>query len=128
MPEVLHVHVTQVPTCAARSADSMVRAAAGTVAVIAPARMHPELRAALDLEGSTRSTAIDPLDDPVALLTPQRSKGLEFDAVIIVEPEEIADPGDTPGLLALYVALTRTTGELTIIHSGPLPAVLRASA
>ncbi len=55
--------------------------------------------------------------------TPQQVKGLEFDDVIIVEPQHVLDlPG---GLSLLYVAITRATSKLTIIHSGDLPDVLK---
>ncbi|GAA3622006.1 AAA family ATPase [Kineosporia mesophila] len=51
------------------------------------------------------------------------AKGLEFEAVVVVEPEAIAAQG-THGLRLLYVALTRTTKFLTVVHSGevlPIP-------
>lgn len=49
--------------------------------------------------------------------------GLEFDHVILVEPEEIAESGEA-GYGRLYVALTRCTQSLTIVHARPLPDVL----
>jgi DNA helicase IV len=57
--------------------------------------------------------------DGVATLTPRGAKGLEFDVVIVVEPELITGPAD------LYVALTRATQRLNILHTGELPAPLR---
>ena len=51
------------------------------------------------------------------------TKGLEFDAVLVVQPEAIL--ADVPGGAAdLYVALTRATQRLGVLHSGPLPEVL----
>ncbi|MEU4253718.1 ATP-binding domain-containing protein [Amycolatopsis sp. NPDC026612] len=62
------------------------------------------------------------LTDPVVVLTPGQAKGLEFDAVIVVDPAEIlaAPLGDND----LCVAMTRATRHLGIVHPGPPPAVL----
>lgn len=56
------------------------------------------------------------------LLTPSDSKGLEFDAVIVVDPHEIVSV--PRGWNALYVAMTRCTQELGLIAFGPGPAEL----
>ena len=55
-------------------------------------------------------------------LSPWRAKGLEFDSVIVVEPARFLD--EPNGLSLLYVALTRSTDLLTIVHQRPLPEVL----
>lgn len=61
--------------------------------------------------------------DSVSVLIVKDAKGLEFDSVLIVEPQGILD--DSPrGINDLYVALTRATQRLGIVHSRPLPAVL----
>jgi DNA helicase IV len=60
---------------------------------------------------------------PFPILTPRQAKGLEFDHVVVVEPAAIADDGDR-GLRELYVALTRPTQTLVVVHSRPLPAAL----
>ncbi len=63
------------------------------------------------------------IDHPqIRCLTPAASKGMEFDAVIVDEPAEIME--SSHGLGLLYVALTRTTDHLAIVHERPLPAVL----
>jgi DNA helicase IV len=51
------------------------------------------------------------------------TKGLEFDAVLVVEPERILAEGPR-GAADLYVALTRATQRLGVLHCGPLPHVL----
>ena len=51
------------------------------------------------------------------------TKGLEFDAVLVVEPERILADGPR-GAAELYVALTRATQRLGVLHHGPLPPVL----
>jgi DNA helicase IV len=62
--------------------------------------------------------AAAPSDELVPVLTPREAKGLEFDHVVVVEPAAI-DPRE------LYVALTRPTKTLTVVHSRPLPRELR---
>ena len=57
---------------------------------------------------------------PFPVLTPRQAKGLEFDHVVVVEPAAIADDGDR-GLRELYVALTRPTKTLVVVHARPLP-------
>ena len=63
--------------------------------------------------------AFDELSVPV--LTPREAKGLEFDHVIVVEPALIAEEGGDRGLREVYVALTRPTRTLVVVHSRPLP-------
>jgi DNA helicase IV len=60
---------------------------------------------------------------PFPILTPRQAKGLEFDHVVVVEPAAIADDGDR-GLRELYVALTRPTKTLVVVHARPLPEPL----
>ncbi len=61
----------------------------------------------------------------VPVLTPRQAKGLEFDHVVVVEPAAVADDGDR-GLRELYVALTRPTRTLVVVHARPLPEGLSA--
>jgi DNA helicase IV len=60
--------------------------------------------------------------DSVPLLTPRAAKGLEFDHVVVVEPALVA--AREQGLRELYVALTRPTTTLVVVHSRPLPPEL----
>ncbi|MFD0799912.1 HelD family protein [Streptomonospora algeriensis] len=65
----------------------------------------------------------DPHASKVRVLAASQVNGLEFDHVVVVEPAAIA--GDAPaGLGRLYVALTRCTQSLTVLHTLPLPAQL----
>jgi DNA helicase IV len=50
-------------------------------------------------------------------------KGLEVDSVVVVEPAAIVDE-EAQGERALYVALTRATKRLAIVHELDLPACL----
>jgi glyoxylase-like metal-dependent hydrolase (beta-lactamase superfamily II) len=61
-----------------------------------------------------------PLDGLVAVLGVGETKGLEFDGVIVVEPARIAAQS-ARGMSDLYVALTRATRRLGVVHSEPLP-------
>ena len=54
---------------------------------------------------------------------PSETKGLEFDSVLVVEPERILADGPR-GAAELYVALTRATQRLGVLHQGPLPTTL----
>ena len=73
-----------------------------------------------DREGT--SIVIGPPDVPGAVV-PSETKGLEFDAVLVVEPERILADGPR-GAADLYVALTRATQRLGVLHRDPLPEVL----
>ncbi|MEU8523529.1 ATP-binding domain-containing protein [Streptomyces sp. NPDC048577] len=84
----------------------------GRLAVVAPPALHPALTAALP------EAAYGPAPDltrPVVLLDPRQAKGLEFDTVLVVDPDAIR-AGDTHGVNDLYVALTRATQRLGVIR------------
>ncbi len=81
----------------------------GTSAVLAPA----------DLVASLQGWA----SADVTVSTVREAKGLEFDSVILVEPADILAES-TRGRNDLYVALTRATQRVGIVHSAPLPDVL----
>jgi hypothetical protein len=68
--------------------------------------------------------SIEPGDlwDGVPVLTPRQVKGLEFDHVVVVEPALVA--AHDQGLRELYVALTRPTKTLVVVHARDLPAAL----
>lgn len=89
--------------------------AEGRLAVIAPHELHEEIAAPLD--GVTPGAEPD-LTRTVVLLGPRQAKGLEFDHVLVVEPGRF-------GTSDLYVALTRATQRLGILHREALPASLR---
>jgi DNA helicase IV len=60
------------------------------------------------------------LNGDVEYLTAVDAKGLEFDGVVVADPEAIArESRGTTGLARLYVALTRTTTRLTILAPTP---------
>jgi DNA helicase IV len=67
------------------------------------------------------------VSEGVTVVSPPEAKGLEFDAVVVVEPAMfVPATGDEhrAGLRLLYVALTRAVQTLTIVHRDPLPPAL----
>jgi len=97
----------------------------GSVGVIAPTALVGVLGEALRQAGVAHGTgARGGLASVVTLLEPPEAKGLEFDAVVVVEPSAIFD--DARGGRLLYIALTRAVQELVIVHAVPLPSSLSA--
>ena len=54
------------------------------------------------------------------------SKGLELDAVVVVEPKAILEE-EPKGPQSLFVALTRCTRRLTVVATRGLPDWMNAS-
>ena len=126
-PQFSHVDVDPAgsPVLTEVVADEHRRAGEGTLAVITSAAAHravaAAVRAALPEGVVTAST--DALESPVSVLTVAAAKGLEFDGVVLVEPSAIV--AESPrGVNDLYVALTRPTQRLHVLHHDPLPAGL----
>ncbi|TFV63789.1 helicase [Geodermatophilus sp. DF01-2] len=96
----------------------------GTTAVVAPASRVAELAAAVSsqLGGVSSGPDADSSLGPV-VLAPAEAKGLEFDAVLVVDPRRVLDEG-VRGHNDLYVALTRATQRLGVLSPGALPAEL----
>jgi len=110
---------------AAAAADATAAADGGTVGVLAPPALYADVLAAVR-EKLPESTAGEPLEAQVSVLTVTAAKGLEFDQVVLVEPALLVSPnGD--GLRDLYVAMTRPTQQLTLVHALDLPPVLAAA-
>jgi DNA helicase IV len=99
-----------------------------SVGVIAPLSLVVAVRAALaDAGVDAGDPTRDGLDRPVTVLDAQTSRGLEFDAVVVVEPAAIVDDA-ARGLRLLYVAITRPTRQLAVVSSRPLPDALAEAA
>ncbi|HIY25274.1 MAG TPA: AAA family ATPase [Candidatus Brachybacterium merdigallinarum] len=92
----------------------------GRTAVIAVGERVDELASALRSRPGMASvgTGSAGIDEIVAVMTAQDVKGLEFDAVVIVEPAELVS---AHGAGDLYVAMTRPTRHLGIVHRKELP-------
>ncbi len=109
------------------TATEVAALVAGTtsVAVVAVESQHEAIEAALDAAGLTVDRvgrAGLPGRDAVALVGPLAVKGLEFDAVVVVEPAAIVEAA--AGLRHLFVSLTRAVQHLGIVHARPLPPEL----
>jgi DNA helicase IV len=97
----------------------------GKLAVIAPVARMAELAQALP--AAVPGDRAEVLDSPVALLTVNQTKGLEFDRVVLVDPAGIVNQSPIGGH-DLYVAITRATHRLTVVHNGDLPPSLHRLA
>jgi DNA helicase IV len=95
----------------------------GRLAVLAPAARTPALRERLLGADASPDDGEPDLEAPVVVLPVAGAKGLEFDAVVVVEPAEVLEESPR-GLNDLYVALTRATQRLAVVHAQPLPRVL----
>ena len=94
---------------------------AGNVAVVCPDNMVSAVSDALSAAGMNHGKAANTaLDTGLTVVPVSLVKGLELDGVVVVEPQDIVEI-ETMGLRALYVALTRPTQRLTVVHLRPLP-------
>ena len=103
----------------------------GRTAVLAPTARVAALRERLlgappppgpDTPDGPADPDVD-LTSPVVVLPISSAKGLEFDAVVVVEPAELL--AESPrGANDLYVAITRSTQRLAVVHAAPLPPML----
>jgi DNA helicase IV len=111
-------------TVADAAVDLAERAGDGKLAVIVPAAAADELGEAVSSALPGTAIGADPdLTSPVVVLTVRQAKGLEFDCVLIADPAAIL--AESPrGMNDLYVALTRATQRVGVVHPGRLPDVL----
>jgi len=97
----------------------------GSVAVVAPDDRCDEISDALTAAGIDHGrAAATGLDQSLTVVPVSMIKGLELDGVVVVEPSEIVGVDDH-GMRALYVALTRSTQRLSVVHRLDLPEPLR---
>jgi len=119
------------------AAAQLAAAGPGRVAVLSPPGLLADIGLALSERGLRWTDPRDPsgegLASPLVLLPADQANGLEFDCVVVVEPALIAaEPAaaelppvtTTRGLRTLYVALTRLTQQLAVVHAMPLPVEL----
>ncbi|HET7044978.1 MAG TPA: ATP-binding domain-containing protein, partial [Gaiellaceae bacterium] len=106
-PRLVEAPADALLEAALREADGFEE---GLTAVIVPASLAA---------GLEPGHVFEEAETPV--LTPREAKGLEFDHVVVVEPAAIAEEGGEQGLRHLYVALTRPTKTLVVVHARPLP-------
>ncbi|AZI59512.1 helicase [Nakamurella antarctica] len=122
-PWTLRVSETELPRAiAAAAARELQSYSEGQLAIlVAPGQQHSVLTAVRALV--PHASAMAGLGHRVVVLEVVSAKGLEFDSVLLIEPADII--ADLPnGLSDLYVALTRATQRLGILHAQDLPEVL----
>jgi DNA helicase IV len=107
---------------AARVGAAMERP--GSVGVIVPADRTAAVGSALDARGIAWTGVDDAAPAArVTVLRAEQAKGLEFDVVVLAEPERLA-AGELRDLRLLYIAITRAVLRLVLVQSAPLPARL----
>ena len=100
----------------------------GSVAIIVPQTLVEGVTAALEANGIEYGRAArNGLESQVTLVPIRLVKGLELDAAVVVEPAAIVEE-EAQGMRALYVALTRATKRLAVVHAAPLPNALLDTA
>jgi DNA helicase IV len=117
---------------AAASAASIERV--GSTGIIIPDGSVDALAAALTGSGVAYGVLGrgDPIErrDPVDVVPASLAKGLEFDHVVLADPEGvvISQPDRRTGLRLLYVCLTRAVTSLVVLHDTALPPELTKDA
>ncbi len=95
-----------------------------SVAVIVPESLANVVTEEIIAAGLPMGDALmDGLESPLTVVRARDARGLEFDAVIVVEPSEVIRDA-AYGLRLLYVAITRPTQHLSIIYYKPVPLAL----
>ncbi|HET9860159.1 MAG TPA: UvrD-helicase domain-containing protein, partial [Nocardioidaceae bacterium] len=93
------------------SLSEMLDAVAGTVAVVVPVARRGEVQSWVDSWPELAEAAAGGAEARLAVLTGLDTKGLEFDGIVVVQPQEIEDESTT-GRATLYVVLTRATQRM----------------
>ncbi len=121
-PQLLTTTPDGLPDSLAAILTHLAAEVEGTIAVITAAGRHREVSRLLSDLPMPKGT-----HERLAVLTALQVKGLEYDAAVVVGPDEIVE--QTPGgVRILYVALTRPTQRLvTLDLSGDQPATWRES-
>jgi len=111
-PIITPVDAEGIPAAAAAAVEVLLGEVEGSIAVISPARWLDSIRSSLGPLSGDSSGRVNVVD-------PMSTKGLEYDATVIVDPAEITaeSPG---GIRVLYVALTRAAHRMTILELAQL--------
>lgn len=126
--EVRFVEATDVPLVRAAILEARLYLGRGkSVALITSEDMVDAIAKALDYEDISWADGREDTSRPTTVVSARDAKGLEFDAVVVVEPASIVDSG-TQGLNELFVAMTRTTHHLSMVYRRALPKAIGAHA
>jgi superfamily I DNA/RNA helicase len=93
----------------------------GRLVVIVPRQLVAGVRSAIQ---ESMCTVRSDIESQVAVLDAVSTKGLEFDAVVLVEPTQILKES-AKGANHLYVALSRATQRLLVLYCTDLPDGMR---
>jgi DNA helicase IV len=109
-PELRAVEAGELLSAVSQTVAELLELMEGTVGVICP----PSRKLAVDRQ---LKCAPSGGDDRIVLVSPLEAKGLEYDAVLVIAPDEVVaeSPG---GIRSLYVALTRATQRLVTLDVG----------
>jgi DNA helicase IV len=102
-----------------------LRAAPGSIGIVCADAAVPDVTGLLVAAGVPAAALTDDGAEAaaVAVVPATLAKGLEFDAVVVVDPAAIV-AAEPRGLHRLYVVLTRAVSTLVVLHRGDLPAPL----
>jgi hypothetical protein len=104
-PVVTEASPADVSKATRRAVAGILDSVDGTVGVVGPRTLTPEIATwVTDLDPDGRLRVVEPID----------TKGLEFDGIVVVEPDRIVTESPT-GVRVLYVVLTRATQRLEIV-------------
>jgi DNA helicase IV len=101
----------------------------GSIGIVCVDDVVSEVVALLAAAAIPAGALVDDGEPPaqVAVVPATLAKGLEFDAVVVVDPAAIV-AAEPRGLHRLYVVLTRAVSTLVVLHRGDLPAQLATVA
>ncbi|MCP5026992.1 MAG: AAA family ATPase [Actinomycetia bacterium] len=123
-PRIVRVSRNLLDEVVAETLAEVEAVGTGSVGVICPRELVDPMSAAFDRAGIDHGRAArHGLESQITVVPVGLVKGLELDAALVVEPAEIIDQ-ETQGLRALYVAVTRATKRLTLVHRRDLPPFL----
>jgi hypothetical protein len=105
-PVDLVTDAASLPMAVREAAEKQLADVDGTVGVITPVPRRDEV-----------AGWVAGLPDRLQVVTALEAKGMEYDAVVVVSPSEIAV--DKAGIRTLYVALSRATQRLTTVGTDP---------
>jgi DNA helicase IV len=102
-----------------------LQAVPGSIGIVCADAAVPEVTGLLAAAGVPAAALTDDGGEAaaVAVVPASLAKGLEFDAVVVVDPAAIV-AAEPRGLHRLYVVLTRAVSTLVVLHRGDLPAPL----
>lgn len=130
-PETLLVERTELASALVGAARRL-HELSGLVGVLVPSTMVDETVSAFQrahvVASDSRSNVR--LDEGISIIAAESSKGLEFDSVVVAEPLRIINEhpgGKRHGYRTLFVALTRATQRVAVVHSEGLPVELAES-